>query len=85
MPPSLRFAVVRVCELGACPGSEDVCACVDFTVDVDVDELAPAELVAFQANGSEAQRGEILDWLAGASDAGELLAGQRDAFPELSA
>lgn len=79
----MPFAVARPCALGDCPYSEGACAHPDLLVDVDVDELTPAELERFRATGSDEQQAEILAWLAVEYSPAELLAGGRDAASEL--
>jgi hypothetical protein len=81
--PTFLFSVVRRCPEGRC--ADGPCECIDPTTDVDVDELTAEELAHFSAQGTPAQRAEIEMWLATPADPhAELLAGQRDVFPELT-
>ena len=74
------FLVFRPCACGECPCSECCCDCSDPRVEVDVDELSPAELDHFRAEGTEDQRLLIQCWLDGDLVA-EQLAGERDTSP----
>ena len=62
---SLRvpFYVTRRCPDGEC---EPGCNCDLPIVEVDVDELLPAELEHFTKHGSAAQSAEIAAWLGAA-------------------